>query len=159
MNLLLALIFVITNQIEVRFDQCNFWINDHRITRELDMENMIEILGPYSRHTKQIYTWDDLGIYIYLDRSTNKLSQVNLSIFDGNTAKSNFPLSFTPKKRLKRKLLFENHSLSKKSSIEDIEALGFEKEGYLYSMTYGCHKLTLNYLGKQLGDLGISLPE
>ena len=159
MNLLFVLIFAITNQVEVRFDQCNFWINDHRITQDLDLEDMIAVLGPYSRQAKHIYTWDDLGIYIYLDRSTNKLSQICLSIFDGNTAKSKFPLPFTPNKRFKRKLLIENHSLSKRSSIEDIEAIGFEKKGYLYTMTYGCHNLTLSYLGEQLGDLSISLPD
>ena len=160
-NLLIILILLISTAVfsqKIEIADNGLFINSNRITEQTSPLDIQNILGkPDRKYLKYntIWTYDKLGLKIYIDPSTENLKSISIDFKQKN-------FDFSPKEIYSGELIIYEFYITKYTPIESlmkIRELKFEESyGQIFSATTSYLTLTLEYFESKykLEGIGIS---
>ena len=129
----------------LRLDSNGFFIDSRQITCVQDVVNSLGLPERTSTKINKIWTYDSLGLRVYLDPASSQLKQVSLDF-------RKYDFNFSPKKLFSGKLLILKHNIDENTPLTDlkeIKELNFKENAVIrsYSGTISTLKLYFEYTG------------
>jgi hypothetical protein len=87
-------------------------LNGQKLELPVDLQVLTKVLGKPTRRTDTIWTWDELGIFVYLD--INKQASELCLMYQRR------PLNFAPKRMFRGKLKIDDIEITSETTVESI---------------------------------------